>query len=106
LPHAIVEQQEELVEFCEERAIAFLPFFSLAIPGHAAVRSSALSAAAKKHGVTEAQVAIAWLLARSKTMLPIPGTSSPEHLAQNWNAREIRLDDVDLAAITAARSGE
>jgi aryl-alcohol dehydrogenase-like predicted oxidoreductase len=61
----------------------------------------ALDAAAARHGATPAQVALAWLLARSPVMLPIPGTSSRAHLEENWGARGIRLAPEEAAAIAA-----
>ena len=59
----------------------------------------ALAAAAERHHATPAQIALAWLLARSKVMLPIPGTSSPEHLEENWNARRIALTTDEVTSI-------
>ncbi len=105
LPHAVVERQEEIVDLCAARGIAFLPFFPLAIPG-SKNGPSALGAIAKRRGkgVTEAQLAIAWLLARSPAMLPIPGTSSPEHLDENWDARKIALTRAEIDEISAARA--
>lgn len=102
-PYAAVDHQEEIVDLCAEKGIAYLPFFPLAIPGPHKVEAHAALAIAKRRGATEAQIAIAWLLARSPTMVPIPGTSSPEHLEENWRAREIRLEPEEIAAITAAR---
>lgn len=99
---------EELREGCEhdlrglgrEILIAYLPFFPLAI-GTLSRPQPALDAAAKRHNATPAQIAIAWLLARSPVMLPIPGTSSPEHLEENWGARRIALSQDEVAAIAA-----
>ena len=102
LPHAQVEGQERLLALCEARGIAFMPFFPLAIPGMR-LENAALSQAAARHGKTEAQIAIAWLLAHSKVMLPIPGTSSPDHLSENWAARQVKLSDEEIASIRAAR---
>ena len=104
LPVAVVAQQEESVDLCAQRGVAFLPFFPLAIPGPQRLEAPAIGAIAKRRGVTEAQVAIAWLLARSPTMLPIPGTSSPEHLEENWAARTIALTPDEVAAIADARA--
>jgi pyridoxine 4-dehydrogenase len=99
-----IEGQETVVDFCAERGIAFLPYFPLAIPGPGGKREApALAAVAKQHAATETQVAIAWLLARSKTIVPIPGTSSVEHLEENWAARELRLSDEEVKDITRAR---
>ena len=76
---------------CEARGIAFLPFFPLAI-GALAGAGGALEAAAKRHRCTPAQLAIAWLLARSPVMLPIPGTSKVAHLDENAAAVHVALD--------------
>jgi aryl-alcohol dehydrogenase-like predicted oxidoreductase len=102
LPHASIADQEQIVDLCASRGMAFLPFFSLAIPG-ASHESPAVLRIAKRHGATVAQVGIAWLLARSPAMLPIPGTSSPDHLEENWDARKIRLTREDILEISAAR---
>jgi aryl-alcohol dehydrogenase-like predicted oxidoreductase len=104
-PYAIVEEQEEIVDFCAARTIAFLPYFPLAIPGPQGPRETpVLDAIAQKHGVTRAQIALAWLLARSPTMAPIPGTSSVEHLEENWAARTLQLSADEVAEITRARA--
>jgi aryl-alcohol dehydrogenase-like predicted oxidoreductase len=102
LPHALVAQQEAVVDLCAARGIAFLPFFPLAIPGFTRT-DSALAAVAAKHRASESQIAVAWLLARSPTMLPIPGTSSLSHLEENWAARSIALAPEDIADISRAR---
>lgn len=104
LPHAAVEGQEALIELCATTGIAFLPFFMLAIPGPNNPKSPAVAAIAKRRGVSEAQVALAWLLARSPAMLPIPGTSSLEHLDDNWAARTLELSAEEIAAIADARA--
>jgi len=54
---------------------------------------------AQRHGVSEAQIALAWLLARSPVILPIPGTGSLAHLEENWAARRIALSAQDLAEL-------
>jgi pyridoxine 4-dehydrogenase len=101
MAHAEVEEPEAVLAACEAKGIAFLPFFPLAV-GALGKPQPALAAAAKRHGATPAQIAIAWLLARSPVMLPIPGTSSPEHLEENWAARTIALGADEVAAIAAA----
>jgi pyridoxine 4-dehydrogenase len=98
--HAEVEAPEAVLDLCAARGIAYLPFFPLAI-GAVGSERPAVAAVAAKHGATAAQVAIAWLLARSPVMLPIPGTSSVEHLEENWAARAIALDAEDMKAIKA-----
>jgi|HubBroStandDraft_4_1064222.scaffolds.fasta_scaffold34674_1 pyridoxine 4-dehydrogenase len=105
LPHAAVADQEKIVDLCTARKMAFLPFFPLAIPGPPGQKreAPALAAVAKRHGKTQAQIAQAWLLARSPAILPIAGTSSPEHLEENWASRSINLTDADFAEISAAR---
>ena len=96
--HALVEDPEAVLGLCEDRGIAFLPFFPLAVGAYARPQA-ALDAAAARHGATQAQIALAWLLARSPVMLPIPGTSSLEHLEENWAAQAIRLEAAEAAAI-------
>ena len=66
---------------------------------------AAVAAAAERHHVSPAQIALAWLLARSPVMLPIPGTSRPEHLEENWASRSIHLTADEVRSIaTAARA--
>ena len=100
---SVVAEQELLIDECTARGIAFLPYFSLAIPGARLPPSPALAAIAEARGATISQIAIAWLLARSPVMLPIPGTSSAAHLDENWAAREIALSSEEVAAIVSAR---
>jgi aryl-alcohol dehydrogenase-like predicted oxidoreductase len=100
MTHAEVEGPEEVLAACEAKGIAYLPFFPLAI-GALGKPQPALAAAAEKYRATPAQIAIAWLLARSPVMLPIPGTGSPEHLEENWAARKIALTKDEVAAIAA-----
>jgi aryl-alcohol dehydrogenase-like predicted oxidoreductase len=100
LTHAEVEDPEGVLRLCEERKIAYLPFFPLAVGGVGA-EQPAIASVAKKHDATPAQIALAWLLARSPVMLPIPGTGSVEHLEENWAARRIALDATDIKAINA-----
>jgi len=102
--YAEVEEPERVLAMCEARGIAFMPFFPLGV-GALANPAGALAAAAKRHRATPAQIALAWLLARSRVMLPIPGTSRPDHLEENWSARAIRLTDDDVRAIAAAARG-
>lgn len=99
--HAEVEAPEAVLALCEARGIAYLPFFPLAVGG-VSKATAALSKIAEARGVTQAQVALAWLLACSPVMLPIPGTSSPEHLEENWAARSIALTKEEVAALWPA----
>jgi pyridoxine 4-dehydrogenase len=98
MTHAEVESPEEVLAACEANGIAYLPFFPLAV-GALGKPQPALAAAAEKYRATPAQIAIAWLLARSPVMLPIPGTSSPHHLRENWEARKIALTKDEVASI-------
>jgi aryl-alcohol dehydrogenase-like predicted oxidoreductase len=97
--HSEVEDPEGVLELCTQKRIAYLPFFPLAVGG-AAQAVPVLIAIADKHRASPAQIALAWLLARSPIMLPIPGTSSVEHLEENWDARRIALAPDELAAIS------
>ena len=99
--HSEVESPELVLDACASHGIAFLPYFPLAV-GALAKPGSALSAAAERHRATPAQIALAWLLARSPVMLPIPGTSRQEHLEQNWAARSIELTEDEVKSIAAA----
>jgi aryl-alcohol dehydrogenase-like predicted oxidoreductase len=96
--HAEVEAPEAVLDLCSARGIAYLPFFPLAA-GDVSQQKPALSAIADRHGASPTQIALAWLLARSPVILPIPGTSSLAHLEENWEARRIALSPQELEAI-------
>ena len=96
--HSEVDDPEGVLELCTRNKIAFLPFFPLAV-GNVAQDKPALAAIAERHHASPAQIALAWLLARSPVVLPIPGTSSVEHLEENWDARRIALTSDELAVI-------
>lgn len=97
-----VDDPEGVLELCTRKKIAYLPFFPLAV-GNVGKAKPVLATIARNHGASPAQVALAWLLARSPVMLPIPGTRSVEHLEENWAARRIELSADEQAAI--ARDG-
>ncbi len=101
LTHAEVEEPERVLDTCTRLGIAYMPFFPLGVGAHAQP-GAAVAAAAAHHHVKPAQIAIAWLLARSPVMLPIPGTSRPEHLEENWAARSIQLTPKEVESIAAA----
>jgi pyridoxine 4-dehydrogenase len=92
---------EPLLEHCERHDIAFIPWFPLAT-GELSKETGPLADAAREHDATPAQLALAWLLARSPVMLPIPGTSSLEHLESNTAAAGIELSTAELDALSAA----
>jgi len=99
--HSEVESPERVLELCEKHGIAYMPFSPLGVGAHAKP-TAPIAAAAERRGVTPAQIALAWLLARSPVMLPIPGTSRPAHLEENWAARAIRLTPDEVKSIAAA----
>jgi len=103
IPHLVMDDQETIVDLCAATGMAYLPFFPLAMPGAGQPASKALGEIATRRGVSQAQVAIAWLLARSPTMVPIPGTSSLAHLEENWAARELSLSAAEIETIAQAR---
>ena len=77
-----------VVRYCQQNGFAFIPWFPL---GAGKVAGEVLDRIAGAHGVNPTQIALAWLLRRSSIMLPIPGTSSIEHLEQNVSAASLRL---------------
>jgi aryl-alcohol dehydrogenase-like predicted oxidoreductase len=105
MTHSEVEAPEKVLELCTQHGIAFMPFFPLGIGAHAKP-GAAVDSAARRHGVTPGQIALAWLLARSKVMLPIPGTSRPEHLEENWASRTVQLSPEEATSIAAAARAE
>ncbi len=94
-------QPEAVLARCDEQNIAFLPFFPLAIGALAGGASASLQAVAKRLGCTPAQLAIAWLLARSRVTLPIPGTSKVHHLEENVGAVHVALDAAAMHELSA-----
>ena len=92
---------EKLLDHCTEHGIGFIPWFPLAT-GELSAEDGPLAAAAEQHDATPAQLALAWLLQRSPVMLPIPGTSSLEHLETNTAAAGIELTDEEFAALERA----
>jgi pyridoxine 4-dehydrogenase len=81
-----------VVNYCEREAIVFIPWFPLAA---GRIAGEVLNQIARAHNAVPTQIAIAWLLRRSPMMLPIPGTSSIEHLEQNVAAASLRLSEED-----------
>ena len=87
-----------VVDYCERNGIAFIPWFPL---GAGRVAGDVLERIARAHQATPMQVAIAWLLQRAPKMLPIPGTSSIEHLEENIAAASLRLTDQEFKKLFA-----
>ena len=92
---------EDVLERCEERGIAFFPWAPIAM-GELAEAGGPLDRIASEHDATPGQVALAWLLARSAAIVPIPGTSSVEHLEENLEAAKVQLTADELAELEAA----
>ena len=84
---------------CAGDGLAFLPWFPLSAGSDATGANRALAEVAARHSAKPAQVAIAWLLARSPVMLPIPGTSSLSHLEENLQAARLQLSAADRTAL-------
>jgi aryl-alcohol dehydrogenase-like predicted oxidoreductase len=82
-----------VVDYCERNGIAFIPWFPL---GAGKVAGEVLDRIARAHSASPTQIALAWLLRRSPIMLPIPGTSSIDHLEQNVAAASLRLSDEEF----------
>jgi pyridoxine 4-dehydrogenase len=85
---------DEVVDYCEENGIAFVPYYPLK-----GGRPQALLEIANSHDASPEQIALAWLLRRSPVILPIPGTRSIEHLLENLAALEIELTDGEFEAL-------
>jgi aryl-alcohol dehydrogenase-like predicted oxidoreductase len=94
-------EHEDVLDFCEEQGIGFIPWFPLAA-GDLAKPGGPVAEIAKAHDATTGQVALAWLLQRSPVMLPIPGTGSVEHLEENVAAADLELSADEVAEIDAA----
>ncbi|MEU0556294.1 aldo/keto reductase [Dactylosporangium sp. NPDC006015] len=91
---------ESLVDLCEQESIVFLPWAPIQnLDGVTAVEEIAA-----RYGITTRQLVLAWLLARSPAMLPIPGTGSVAHLESNVAAASVALTPAEVATITAATS--
>ena len=95
-------RDEDVLEACTKAGITFLPWYPLG--AGSALGSSKVRTLAKKLGATPAQIAIAWLLAKSPVMLPIPGTGKVAHLEENTAAAAIQLSDEDFKTLNSARS--
>ena len=95
---------DALVDQCAEQGIAFVPFFPLG--GFRPLQSAALDQVAVSLGISRMQVALAWLLQRSPTILLIPGTSSVAHLRENAGAADVELPAEAVAALNAVGTAD
>ena len=92
---------EDVLDYCTEHGIGFIPWFPLAA-GNLASEGSVLDSIAKRYNAAPSQVALAWILRRSPVMLPIPGTSQVAHLEENVAGVSIELSDEDFEALDRA----
>jgi len=89
-------RHDDVLDYCADNDIVFVPYFPLRADG-----GPAAAEIAKRHASTPAQIALAWLLRRSPTTLPIPGTLSREHLRENLAAAEIELTDEEFKVLSS-----
>jgi aryl-alcohol dehydrogenase-like predicted oxidoreductase len=94
-------KHEDVLQYCEKNNLAFIPWFPVA-SGKLAQPGGVLDSAAKRHNATVSQLSLAWLLHHSPVMLPIPGTSSVEHLEENLGAATVQLGDDEWKEIEEA----
>jgi len=98
LYNLVERRSENVLNYCARESIGFIPWFPLAT-GTLANAGSPLASAAKRLGALPGQLALAWLLKKSPVMLPIPGTSSVEHLESNAQSALLQLDDHLMAQL-------
>jgi pyridoxine 4-dehydrogenase len=95
---------EDVLRYCEKEKMGFIPWFPLAA-GRVSGSESPISRIAAQWGATPSQVALAWLLARSPVMLPIPGTSKVKHLEENVAAAELKVDAKKMQELDRMAAG-
>jgi pyridoxine 4-dehydrogenase len=93
-------KSEDVLNYCETNNMGFIPWFPVAA-GELAQPGGKLDQVAQRHKATVAQIALAWLLHRSPVMLPIPGTSSVEHLEENLRAQDVALSNEEFSELEA-----
>jgi pyridoxine 4-dehydrogenase len=96
--NAADRSSDSMVDLCEQESLAFLPW----APIQQIDANPAVAESARRHDATPHQIVIAWLLARSPAILPIPGTGSPDHLEENVAAADIELSLAEIEAISGA----
>jgi pyridoxine 4-dehydrogenase len=99
---------DDVLDYCDQHGIGFIPWFplgagALARPGEL---HDTLDKIAKRHSATPTQIVLAWTLRKSPVMLPIPGTSRADHLAENVAAARIVLSDAEMAALDDVPAGK
>jgi aryl-alcohol dehydrogenase-like predicted oxidoreductase len=98
-------QSEDVLDYCESRGIGFIPWFPVA-SGRLAEPGSVVAEVANAAGATPSQVSLSWLLRRSPTMLPIPGTSKVAHLEENCASATVKLSEEQFKRLTAVQPRE
>jgi aryl-alcohol dehydrogenase-like predicted oxidoreductase len=104
--NVIDREWDAVVDYCDQEKIAFIPWFPLGAGTLGAEEQAArarLERVAQRRGASALQVALAWLLARSPIMLPIPGTSKVKHLEENVEAARIQLTPEEMRELEGAR---
>jgi aryl-alcohol dehydrogenase-like predicted oxidoreductase len=101
LYNLVDRKSEDVLAYCTERGIGFIPWFPLA-SGALAQPGGVVDVVARRLGATPSQLALAWVLARSPVMLPIPGTAKVKHLEENTAAASLHLSPEDFAALDRA----
>ena len=91
-------EHEDVLRLCEKHSVAFIPYFPVG-GNTGSIKNKNLEKIALKYDASPHQIALAWLLDHSSVMLPIPGTSSLEHLEENILAADIELDDEDIETL-------
>jgi pyridoxine 4-dehydrogenase len=99
--HMTVAESEEMVDLCARQGIGFIPWSPLAF-GELARSGGTIERIAKQYNARPGQIALAWLLKRSRTMLPIPGTASVKHLEENIVGATIKLSQEEFDVIDRA----
>jgi pyridoxine 4-dehydrogenase len=104
------DDDRALLRRCGELGLAFVPFYAIAGSGRdtgsAAEESSAVRAVARAHGVSDAQIRLAWTLRQGPHVLAIPGTGDPDHLEQNMAAGGLRLTEEEMALLSSDRPAD
>jgi len=93
-------QSEAVLNYCDSEGLGFIPWYPVA-SGQLARAGGPLDEMAARTGHSVAQISLAWLLARSPVMMPIPGTSQIAHLEENCAASDVTLDETDVLALNA-----
>jgi pyridoxine 4-dehydrogenase len=104
LYNLVNRQSEAVLDYCEKHDIGFIPWYPLA-SGSLAKPGSSLDAIAKSHDVAIGAIALAWLLKRSRVMLPIPGTGNVDHLVENVAGAHVKLSDAEFAEMDRVGRG-